>query len=84
MLTCYEQVKDPYRWMEIADAEATKTFVTEQNALSTPYFERCPFREQIRDRLSKLWNYKKSEPPQKHGKYYFQYANDGLQNQKYG
>lgn len=68
--------------MEDADADATKSFVTEQNNLSRPYFEKCPFREQIRDRLSKVWNYRKSDPPQKHGNHYFQYANNGLQDQK--
>lgn len=76
------QVADPYRWMEDADSEATKSFVNEQNDLSRPYFEKCPFREQIRDRLAKVWNYRKSDPPQKHGNHYFQYANDGLQDQK--
>ncbi|KAJ6647042.1 Prolyl endopeptidase [Pseudolycoriella hygida] len=74
-------VPDPYRWLESPDTNATKSFVTEQNGLSTPYFEQCPFRAEIRDRLAKVWNYRKVNPPQKHGNHYFQYANNGLQDQ---
>jgi len=68
--------------MENTEAEITKSFVKDQNDLSTPYFQRCAFRDQIRERLNKVWNYKKSDPPRKYGNHYFQYANNGLQNQK--
>lgn len=74
------QVSDPYRWMENKDADATKSFVTAQRDLSKSYFEKCSFRDRIRQRLQELWNYKRSDPPQKRGDRYFQYVHDGLEN----
>lgn len=76
----FMQVPDPYRWMEDKDAEATKSFVTSQRELSKSYFEKCTFRDQIRQRLRQFSDYKRYDPPQKRGNHYFQYVHNGLDN----
>jgi len=74
-------VKDPYRWLEDDQSEETKKWVIEQNKITDKYLSQIPFRNTIKKRLTKLWNYAKFSPPSKvAGKYYF-FKNDGLQNQ---
>lgn len=43
--------------------------------------EKIPFREDIKNRLEKLWNFEKLSAPFKEGDYTYFYKNDGLQNQ---
>ncbi|MGB0524018.1 MAG: prolyl oligopeptidase family serine peptidase [Flammeovirgaceae bacterium] len=75
------QVADPYRWLEDDNADDTKSWVKAQNKVTFDYLNKIPFRNQIKSRLEKLWNYEKySAPFKRGGKYYF-YKNDGLQNQ---
>ena len=74
------QVKDPYRWLENEDSEETKTFIKEQNEVTEKYLESCDKRQQIKSILTKFWNYPKFSVPKKNGKYYFTFANTGLQN----
>lgn len=45
------------------------------------YLDKIPFREQLKERLTGLWNYEKIGTPFKEGKYTYFYKNDGLQNQ---
>lgn len=66
--------------MENKDAEATKYFVTAQRNLSETFFEKCRFRDRIRQRLNELLNYKRTDPIQRRGNHYFQFVHDGLQN----
>ncbi|HLO84692.1 MAG TPA: prolyl oligopeptidase family serine peptidase [Nostocaceae cyanobacterium] len=74
-------VADPYRILEDPDADATKAWVEAQNQLTFAYLEEIPAREQIKQRLTKLWDYEKYGVPFKEGKRYFYFKNDGLQNQ---
>ncbi len=74
-------VKDPYRWLEDDYSAETKEWVTKQNDLTFAYLESIPFREQIRDRLTKIWDYPRISAPVRKGDRYFFYKNDGLQNQ---
>ncbi|HON18424.1 MAG TPA: prolyl oligopeptidase family serine peptidase [Salinivirgaceae bacterium] len=74
-------VPDPYRWLEDDNSEATKAWVTAQNAVTENYLKQIPFRDQIKARLTKLWDYPKSSAPFKKGGYYFVFKNNGLQNQ---
>lgn len=67
--------------MENPDAEETKEFVDAQNTITRKYLEACPFRDKLRERLTKLWNFPKFGPPFKRGEYYYLMQNDGLQNQ---
>ena len=75
------EVKDPYRWLENPDSEATKAWVTEQNKLTFGYLAQIPVREKIKQRITQLWDYEKFDIPFKLGNRYFYFKNDGLQNQ---
>lgn len=75
------EVADPYRWLEDDLSEATAQWIEKQNEATFNYLNRIPFRDKIKQRLEKLWNYEKVGSPTKHGDYYYFYKNDGLQNQ---
>lgn len=75
------QVPDPYRWLEDDNSLDTKAWVEAQNKVTFNYLEQIPEREQIKARLTKLWNYEKFSTPSKHGKRYFYSYNSGLQSQ---
>ncbi|HIB47388.1 MAG TPA: S9 family peptidase [Flavobacteriaceae bacterium] len=74
-------VKDPYRWLEDDMSEETGDWVARQNKTTFGYLDNIPFREELKDRLTKLWNYEKVGSPFKEGDYTYFYKNDGLQNQ---
>jgi len=75
------KVSDPYRWMEDPNSEETISWVEEQNKLTFDFLNKDSEREEIKDRLSLLWNYPKYTLPRKKGVRYFFYKNEGLQNQ---
>jgi len=75
------KVTDPYRWLENADAEDTRAWVEAQNKVTFAYLNEIPAREQIKQRLTKLWNYERYGAPFKEGGRYFFSKNNGLQNQ---
>jgi prolyl oligopeptidase len=74
-------IADPYRWLEQDTAGAVKEWVKEQNKVTFGYLEQIPFRQNVLDRLLKLYNYPKQTAPFRAGKNWFFYKNDGLQNQ---
>ena len=74
-------VQDPYRWLEDDRSPQTEAWVEEQNNVTFGYLENIPFRDQLKTRLEKLWNYEKVGSPFKEGSYTYFYKNDGLQNQ---
>ena len=74
-------VADPYRWLEDDTASDTEAWVKAQNKVTQAYLEKIPFREDIAERLTDLFNYPRLSSPMKVGEYYFFYKNDGLQNQ---
>jgi len=75
------EVADPYRWLENDLSEETSEWVKAQNEVTFSYLDTIPFRNKIKERLEKLWNYEKVGSPTKHGDYYYFSKNDGLQNQ---
>ncbi len=75
------QVADPYRWLEDDNSKETMEWVDAQNEVTDAYLNKIPFRGAIRERLEALWNYPKIGAPFKKSDRYFQYKNDGLQNQ---
>ncbi len=75
------EVKDPYRWLEDDRSEETGNWVKSQNEVTFEYLDTIPFREELKERLTSLWNYEKVGPPFKEGDYTYFYKNDGLQNQ---
>lgn len=75
------EIKDPYRWLEDDRSNETETWVSEQNEATFGYLDNIPYRNELKERLSKLWNYEKIGAPFKEGEYTYFYKNDGLQNQ---
>ena len=76
-----EKVADPYRWLEDDLSAETEAWVKSQNKVTFDYLSQIPYREDIKKRLTELWNYEKFTAPFKEGDYYYFYKNDGLQNQ---
>lgn len=75
------KVKDPYRWLEDDRSPETEAWVKDQNKTTFSYLEKIPFRNNLKNRLEKLWNHEKLSAPFKEGEYTYFYKNDGLQNQ---
>lgn len=75
------KVPDPYRWLEDDKSAETGEWVKAQNKVTFDYLATIPFRDKIKERLTKIWNFEKVSTPFKKGKYYFFYKNDGIQNQ---
>ena len=75
------EVKDPYRWLEDDMSDETAEWVKAQNKVTFGYLDKIPYREELKKRLEKLWNYEKFSAPFKEGDYTYFYKNDGLQNQ---
>src|SRR5690554_1654935 len=75
------EVKDPYRWLEDDRSAETVEWVKAENKVTFGYLEKIPFREELKKRLSDLWNYEKVGAPFHEGDYTYFYKNDGLQNQ---
>jgi len=75
------KVADPYRLLEDTDSAETHSWVEAENKLTFGYLDQIPYRQAIRDRLTKLWNFERfTVPEQQGGRYFFQH-NSGLQNQ---
>jgi prolyl oligopeptidase len=75
------KVADPYRWLEDTDSAETHAWVEAENKLTFGYLDQIPYRQSIRDRLTKLWNYERFTTPSLHGGRYFYQHNTGLQQQ---
>src|SRR5699024_7004657 len=76
-----QEVNDPYRWLEDDNSSETKDWVNEENKVTFDYLEQIPYRKELEERLTDLWNYEKIGVPNKRGDYVYFSKNDGLQNQ---
>lgn len=76
-----EKINDPYRWLEDDRSAETEAWVKTQNVVTYGYLEQIPYRNQLKSRMEKLWNYEKISAPFKEGDYTYYYKNNGLQNQ---
>jgi len=74
-------VADPYRWLEDDLSEETSDWVKGQNKVTFDYLNYIPFRNDIKERLTEIFNYERITAPVKHGEYYYYSRNNGLQNQ---
>ncbi len=75
------KVADPYRWLEDDKSTETAAWVKAQNEVTYGYLSKIPFREALKARMEKLWNYEKIGAPSKEGNYTYYSKNNGLQNQ---
>ena len=76
-----EKITDPYRWLEDDRSAETEAWVKTQNVVTYGYLEQIPYRNQLKSRMEKLWNYEKISAPFKEGNFTYYYKNNGLQNQ---
>jgi len=75
------EVEDPYRWLEDDNSAETAEWVKTENKLTFDYLEKLPNRDQIKTRLTELWDYPKYGTPFKEAGKFFFFKNNGLQNQ---
>lgn len=79
------KVKDPYRWLEDAVTEGEETdvnkWVSDQSKLAKVYLSGISYRDKIKDRLTKLYDYERISAPFKEGGKFYFYKNDGKQDQ---
>ncbi|MEZ6195326.1 MAG: prolyl oligopeptidase family serine peptidase [Planctomycetota bacterium] len=77
------EVADPYRWLEddVRTSKDVAAWVAAQNETTAAFLAGIPEREAIRRRLEVLWNYERVSAPFERGGRWYQYRNDGLQNQ---
>lgn len=76
-----KDIADPYRWLEVDTASEVKAWVTAQNEVTKAYLNKIPYRDQIRKRLTEIFNYERYSAPMRVGEKYIYSKNDGLQNQ---
>jgi prolyl oligopeptidase len=75
------RVADPYRWLEDDRAAETAEWVRQENRLTESFLSRIPFREEIRQEMTRRFDYVKYSVPFKKGNRLFFFKNDGLQDQ---
>ncbi|WP_428831778.1 prolyl oligopeptidase family serine peptidase [Flavobacterium yafengii] len=75
------KLPDPYRWLEDDKSAETGAWVKAQNEVTYGYLSQIPFRDALKARMEKLWNYEKIGAPFKEGDFTYYYKNNGLQNQ---
>jgi prolyl oligopeptidase len=56
-------VNDPYRWLEDDRSTETENWVKAQNEVTYNYLDQIPYRQDLKDRLTKLFNYEKISAP---------------------
>ncbi|WP_338356003.1 prolyl oligopeptidase family serine peptidase [Yeosuana marina] len=74
-------VKDNFRWLEDDRSSETRAWIKAQNKTTFDYLNTIPFRNELKERLSRLWDYEKIGAPFIEGDYTYFSKNDGLQNQ---
>jgi prolyl oligopeptidase len=74
------RVADPYRWLEDAGNPETAAWVAAQNALTRSSLH-GPVRDGLIERLTRLYDFPRTNVPFKRGRRYFSTHNTGLQDQ---
>ncbi len=76
-------VNDPYRWLEDDTAKAVSEWVKKENEVTYGYLNKITYRDKIKERLEKLWNYPKYSVPFKGGSNYFFLKTTGFKTKVY-
>ena len=71
------KVADPYRPLENPDSPETRAWIQAEDKLTSGYLSQIPQRENIRKRITDLWNFEKYEVPYHQGGRYFYLKNNG-------
>ena len=64
-------VADPYRWMEDLNSAEVKQWVDAENGVTSRYLDAIPLRDQLKARITELWNDPKVTPPRYEGRHWF-------------
>ena len=56
-------ISDPYRWLENDTSAETEAWVKAQNDVTFDYLAQIPYRKNIEERLTELWDYEKVGTP---------------------
>ncbi|XP_071733077.1 uncharacterized protein [Rutidosis leptorrhynchoides] len=72
-------ISDPYRWLEDPDSDEVKEYVEKQNKLTESVLQDCDFRERLREKLTRSFDYPRYGCPFRKGNKYFYFHNPGLQ-----
>src|SRR6185295_14107827 len=75
------KVPDPYRWMEDLDSKPVADWVAAQNAVTFRYLDQLSLRNELKKRITELWNYPKVALPFMEAGRVFYRKNSGLQKQ---
>ena len=75
------RIADPYRWLEQLDSPATVDWVAAQRRLTGEFLARLPARDRIRQRLTTLWNFSRTDVPWREAGRLFFTENSGDQPQ---
>ena len=75
------KVADPYRWLENDTSAETARWVEAENAVTNAYLQKLPMRSKLLKRLKEVSDYGKEGAPFWRKGHWYQYRNDGLQNQ---
>jgi len=57
------KIADPYRWLEDLESADTAAWITAQNKLTFGYLDTLPKRAEIRERLTRLWDFRRTGVP---------------------
>ena len=76
-----DEILDNYRWLEDDMSDKTRDWVKRQNKTTFAYLSQIKFREDLKKKFEKIWNYEKLSSPFFEGNYVYYYRNNGLQNQ---
>src|SRR5437762_13792262 len=75
------KVADPYRPLENPDAPESRKWIEAENKITFDFLKTIPERDEIKKRLTQVWDYERFGVPFKEDGHYFFSKNTGLQNQ---
>src|SRR5262249_53069248 len=75
------RVADPYRWLENLEGARTAEWLDAEERITSEYLDANPDREAIRQTLTSLWNFARTDVPWREGGRIFYLHNSGLQAQ---
>src|ERR1700719_927648 len=75
------KVADPYRPLENPDSPESRQWIDAENKITFDFLKTIPERDEIRKRLTEIWDFERFGVPFKETDRYFFSKNSGLQNQ---
>src|SRR5437867_4531311 len=65
------KVADPYRWMEDLNGTELKQWIDAENTTTVKYLDALPLRDQLKARITELYNYPRVSAPRYVGRHWF-------------